>query len=130
MLKGLKDFLFRGNILELAVAVLIAGAFGLVVSSFTNDIIMPPIGLLLGDVDFASLEFVLKTAEGDNPAVTIGYGKFINSIINFVIIGVALYFVKQGYDKVNPPAPPAEYTLAAPTQEELLTEIRDLLKKQ
>lgn len=130
MLKGLKDFLFRGNILELAVAVLIAGAFGLVVGSFTNDIIMPPIGLLLGDVDFSALEYVLKPAEGENPAVTIGYGKFINTIINFFIIGLALYFVKQMYDKANPPAPPADEAPSGPTQEELLAEIRDLLKKQ
>lgn len=129
MLRGLKGFLLKGNILELAVAVLIAGAFGLIVGSFTNDIIMPPIGLLLGDVDFSSLEYILKPAEGENPAVTIGYGKFINAVINFLIIGIVLYFVKQAYDKVNPPAPAAPETPSGPTQEDLLTEIRDLLKK-
>jgi len=122
----LKIFLLQGNILELAVAVLVAGAFGLIIGSFTNDIIMPPIGLLLGDVDFASLEYVLKPAEGDNPAVTIGYGKFINTIINFLIIGIVLFFVKEAYDRQNPPAPAAP---AGPSQEDLLAEIRDLLKK-
>ncbi len=129
MLNGLKDFLLKGNILELAVAVLTAGAFGAIVGSFTNDIIMPPIGLILDGVDFSSLEFVLKAAEGENPAVTIGYGKFLNTIINFLIIGVVLYFVKQAYDKVNPPAPAAPAAPAGPSQEELLAEIRDLLKK-
>lgn len=126
MLNELKNFLFRGNILELAIAVIVAGAFGSIVSSFTEDIIMPPLGLLVGGVDFGDLKFVLKAAEGDTPEVAINYGKWINAIINFLILSIILYYVMQVYKKLNPPAPPAP---AGPTQEELLTQIRDLLKK-
>lgn len=126
MLNELKDFLFRGNILELAIAVIVAGAFGSIISSFTQDILMPPLGLIIGGVDFADLKFVLKAAEGDVPEVAINYGKWINAIINFLILSIILYYVMQVYKKINPPAPPAP---AGPTQEELLTQIRDLLKK-
>ena len=108
MLNELKNFLFRGNILELAIAVIVAGAFGSIISSF------------------ADLKFVLKAAEGDVPEVAINYGKWINAIINFLILSIILYYVMQVYKKINPPAPPAP---AGPTQEELLTQIRDLLKK-
>ncbi|MBK7636578.1 MAG: large conductance mechanosensitive channel protein MscL [Saprospiraceae bacterium] len=121
-----KNFLFRGNILELAIAVIVAGAFGSIISSFTQDILMPPLGLIIGGVDFADLKFVLKAAEGDVPEVAINYGKWINAIINFLILSIILYYVMQVYKKINPPAPPAP---AGPTQEELLTQIRDLLKK-
>lgn len=126
MLNELKNFLFKGNILELAIAVIVAGAFGSIVSSFTEDIIMPPLGLLIGGIDFGDLKYVIKAAEGDAPEVAINYGKWINSIINFLILSVILYYVMQVYKKLNPPAAPAP---AGPTQEELLTQIRDLLKK-
>ncbi|MBK9563772.1 MAG: large-conductance mechanosensitive channel protein MscL [Saprospiraceae bacterium] len=126
MLNELKNFLFRGNILELAIAVIVAGAFGSIISSFTQDILMPPLGLIIGGVDFGDLKFVLKAAEGDVPEVAINYGKWINAIINFLILSIILYYVMQVYKKINPPAPPAP---AGPTQEELLTQIRDLLKK-
>ena len=126
MLNELKNFLFRGNILELAIAVIVAGAFGSIISSFTQDILMPPLGLIIGGVDFADLKFVLKAAEGEVPEVAINYGKWINAIINFLILSIILYYVMQVYKKINPPAPPAP---AGPTQEELLTQIRDLLKK-
>ncbi len=126
MLNELKNFLFRGNILDLAIGVIVAGSFGSIVSSFTNDIIMPPLGLLIGGVDFGDLKFVLKAAEGDVPEVAINYGKWINSIINFLILSIILYYVMQVYRRINPPAPEVP---AGPTQEELLTQIRDLLKK-
>lgn len=129
MFNELKKFLFQGNILELAIAVIVAGAFGGIVSSFTNDIIMPPLGLLVGGVDFADLKWVLQAAEGDTAEVAINYGTWINSIINFLIIAVVLYYVMQVYKKMNPPAPEAPAAPAGPTQEELLTQIRDLLKK-
>jgi len=129
MLNELKNFLFKGNILELAIAVIVAGAFGGVISSFTNDIIMPPLGLAIGGVDFADLKFILKAAEGDVPEVAIGYGKWINSIINFLILAVILFYVMQVYKKLNPPAPEAPPAPSGPSQEELLTQIRDLLKK-
>lgn len=126
MLNELKNFLFRGNILELAIAVIVAGAFGSIVSSFTEDIIMPPLGLLIGGVDFGDMSLVLKAAEGDSPAVAINYGKWLNAIVNFLILSIILYYVMAVYKKINPPAPPAP---VGPTQEELLTQIRDLLKK-
>ncbi|MBP6236981.1 MAG: large-conductance mechanosensitive channel protein MscL [Saprospiraceae bacterium] len=129
MLNELKNFLFKGNILELAIAVIVAGAFGGIVSSFTADIIMPPLGLLVGGIDFGDLKLVLKAAEGDVPEVAINYGKWANSIINFLILSVILYYVMQVYKKINPPAPPAPEVPAGPTQEELLIQIRDLLKK-
>lgn len=129
MLNELKNFLFRGNILELAIAVIVAGAFGGIVSSFTDDIIMPPLGLLIGGLDFGDLKFVLKAAEGDAPEVAINYGKWVNAIINFLILSVILYYVMQVYKKINPSTPPAPEVPAGPTQEELLAEIRDLLKK-
>ena len=129
MLNELKNFLFKGNILELAIAVIVAGAFGGIISSFTDDIIMPPLGLLVGGIDFGDLKLVLKAAEGDIPEVAINYGKWENSIINFLILSVILYYVMLIYKKINPPAPPAPEVPAGPTQEELLIQIRDLLKK-
>ncbi len=129
MLNDLKSFLFKGNILDLAIGVIVAGAFGSIISSFTSDIIMPPLGLLVGGVDFGDLKLVLKGAEGDIPEVAINYGKWINTIINFLILSVILYYVMQVYKKINPPAPEAPAPPAGPTQEELLTQIRDLLKK-
>ena len=126
MLNELKSFLFKGNILDLAIGVIVAGAFGSIISSFTTDIIMPPLGLLIGGVDFGAMKLVLKAAEGDAPEVAINYGKWVNAIINFLILSVILYYVMQVYKRINPPAPPAP---AGPTQEELLAEIRDLLKK-
>ena len=128
MLNDLKNFLFKGNILDLAIGVIVAGAFGGIIASFTNDIIMPPLGLLVGGVDFADLKLVLKAAEGDTPEVAINYGKWINSIINFLILSLILYYVMHIYKKINPPAPEVP-ALTGPTQEELLTQIRDLLKK-
>ena len=126
MLNELKSFLFKGNILDLAIGVIVAGAFGSIISSFTADIIMPPLGLLIGGVDFGDMKLVLKAAEGDTAEVAINYGKWINAIINFLILSVILYYVMQVYNRINPPTPPAP---AGPTQEELLAEIRDLLKK-
>lgn len=122
----------RGNILDLAVAVIIGAAFGKIVTSFVNDMLMPPIGLLLGGMDFSDLVLTLKAAAGDAPAVTMNYGKFIQSIVDFLIVGFSIFLVIKTYNTLQrkkeeapatPPAPPA------PTKEELLlTEIRDLLK--
>ncbi|MFZ2897890.1 MAG: large-conductance mechanosensitive channel protein MscL [Saprospiraceae bacterium] len=131
-----KAFIMRGNVLELAVAVIVAGAFGGVVASFTNDIILPPLGLLLGGVDFSSLAITLQGAEMGadgavvKEAVELRYGKFIQSIIDFLIIAFAIFMVLKAYNsmqqkKEEAPAPPAEPS----AQEKLLTEIRDLLKK-
>lgn len=138
MWKEFKAFILKGNVLELAVAVIVAGAFGAIVSSFTNDVIMPPIGLALGDVDFSELALTLKEAQTNDAgevvkeAVQIRYGAFIQKIIDFLIIAFIIFMLLRTYNKMQEkkeeeaaPAPPP-----GPTQEELLAEIRDLLKKQ
>lgn len=126
-----KKFAMRGNVMDMAVGIIIGGAFGTIVNSLVNDVIMPPIGILLGGVDFSSLAVVLKQASGDDPAVVLSYGKFINTIVNFIIIAFSVFLMIRGINKLEhkeeeAPAPAP----AAPTkEEELLTEIRDLLKK-
>jgi large conductance mechanosensitive channel len=135
MWKEFKSFILRDNILELAVAVIIAGAFSLIVSSFTNDIILPPIGLLLGDVNFSELALTLKAAEmGPDgaetaKAVTLNYGKFIQTILDFLIIAAAIFMVMKAYERTKKKPVVEASAPAGPTQEQLLTEIRDLLKK-
>ncbi len=130
-----KAFIMKGNILELATAVIIAGAFGGIVASFTDDIILPPLGILLGGVDFSDLSLTLKTAElGNNgevitDAVKLSYGKFIQSIINFLIIAAAIFMVLKAYEKTQKKEEAVPAAPAGPSTEELLTQIRDLLKK-
>ena len=129
-----KAFALKGNVMDMAVGIIIGGAFGKIVSSIVNDVIMPPIGLLVGGVNFTDLKIVMKEAVGDVPAVTINYGNFLQVTFDFLIIAFAIFMVikfmnnlnrkKAAAEAVAPPAPPA------PTKEEqLLTEIRDLLKK-
>lgn len=139
-----KKFINKGNVIEMAVGLVMATYFGPIAKSLVNDIIMPPIGLMLGGVDFAELKIILQqavaeTAEGAGdaiPEVAIGYGSFINTIITFIIVAFAMFLVIKGYNKMKenfekkeaaatPPPPPP-----APSKEEvLLGEIRDLLKK-
>lgn len=125
-----KKFAMKGNVVDLAVAVVIGGAFGRIVTSFVNDIIMPPIGILIGGVDFSELRIILRGATGDTAAVTLNYGMFFQSVINFLIIAFSIFLVIRAYEKTKKkeevkPAPVA----AIPPQEKLLTEIRDLLKE-
>jgi large conductance mechanosensitive channel len=123
----------RGNVIDLAVAVVIGGAFGKIVTSFVNDILMPPIGLLLGGMDFKELKFIIKEGTEALAPVTWNYGMFIQNVIDFLIIAFAIFMVvkammKLQKKKVEEPAP--EPAPPEPTNEEkLLTEIRDLLKK-
>ena len=138
MWKEFKAFILKGNVLELAVAVVIAGAFGGIVTSFTNDVIMPPIGMLLGGVDFSDLALTLQAAEvspdtGEviSEAVQIRYGAFIQKVIDFLIIAFAIFMLLKAYKRTQKPveeapAPPPP----GPSAEDLLAEIRDLLKKQ
>jgi large conductance mechanosensitive channel len=123
----------KGNVLDLAVAVIIGAAFGKIVGSFVNDILMPPIGMLIGGVDFSDLAVVLKEAVGETPAVTLAYGKFIQTIIDFLIIAFVIFMVVKGYNatqKKEEEKPAAPAAPPAPSNEEkLLAEIRDLLKK-
>jgi len=130
MIEDFKKFIMKGNVMDLAVAVVIGAAFKPIISTFVDNIIMPPIGLALGGVNFSELGYVLKEAAGESEAVVIGYGMFIQSIIDFVIIALCIFIVikvyesRQKKEEEEAPAP------AGPTQEELLTEIRDLMKKK
>lgn len=136
MLKEFKDFIMRGNVLELAVAVIIAGAFGTIVTSFTNDIIMPPIGMAMGGVDFSDLALTLQAAEMNDAgevvkeAVELRWGKFVQTVIDFIIIAFVIFMLVRTYNKMNPEPEPEPAAPAGPSAEDLLAEIRDLLKNQ
>jgi large conductance mechanosensitive channel len=138
-LNDFKAFLMKGEIVNLATAVIVGGAFGKIVTSFTNDVLMPPIGLLLGKVDFKNLKIILQDGipavmeNGTEKApaiaeIAINYGAFIQTVFDFVIIGFCIFMVLKAYEKSKKQE---EVVVApvGPTQEELLTQIRDLLKK-
>lgn len=127
MLKEFKDFAMRGNVVDMAVGIIIGAAFGKIVSSLVSDVIMPPIGMVMGNVSFSDLALAL--GEGEN-AASLNYGMFIDTIINFLIVALAIFFLIKGINSMKkkeeekpaePPKPSAE--------EALLTEIRDLLAK-
>jgi large conductance mechanosensitive channel len=129
MLTEFKDFAMRGNVVDMAVGIVMGGAFGKIVSSFVGDVLMPPIGILLGGVDFSDLVITLKSAADGADAVTMRYGTFIQTVIDFLIIAFAIFLVVKAMNTVikkkdeAPPPPPA------PSKEEqLLTEIRDALR--
>ena len=129
MVKEFKEFAMKGNMLDMAIGVVIGAAFGKIVSSVVADVLMPPIGLLLGGVNFAGLKLTLKEAVGDTAAVTLNYGAFLQTVVDFVIAAFAIFLMIRGINSMRKkqeeapaaPAPP-------PNQEVLLAEIRDLLK--
>lgn len=129
MMKEFKEFAIQGNVIDVAVGIVIGAAFGKIVSSFVGDVIMPPIGVLLGGVDFSRLVITVKEAVGAAPAVVISYGKFIQTLIDFTIIAFAIFLAVRAINSLKkkqqeaPQAPPAP-----PKEELLLAEIRDLLK--
>ena len=129
-LKEFKEFAMRGNVMDMAVGVIIGGAFGKIITSLVDDVLMPAIGMLIGNVDFTSL--VCKIGEGEEGAV-LKYGQFIQNIIDFLIVALCIFLMIKGISKLTAkkeePAPEPEAP-AGPTQEELLTEIRDLLAKK
>ena len=129
----LKDFMTRGNVVDMAVGVIIGGAFGKIVSSLVSDVIMPPIGVLLSGVNFADLKFVLKEASieagKEIPAVTVNYGSFLQTMIDFIIISTVIFFAIKGINSLRKKDEEKQVDPPEPTKEEqLLTEIRDLLK--
>jgi len=131
VLRELKAFMMRGNVVDMAVGVIVGGAFGKIVSSLVSDIIMPPIGMLLNGVNFSDLKLVLKHAVGDTAAVTVNYGAFIQTVLDFVIIATAIFFAIKGINMLQRKKEEAPAAPPAPSKEEvLLTEIRDLLKEQ
>ncbi|MBN2180189.1 MAG: large-conductance mechanosensitive channel protein MscL [Deltaproteobacteria bacterium] len=128
MMKEFKDFAVKGNVVDMAVGIIIGAAFGKIVSSFVGDVLMPPIGVLLGGVDFSSLAYTVKAAAGDLPAVIISYGKFIQTIIDFTIIAFAIFIAVKAINSLKKKE--EEAPVAPPAQEVLLTEIRDLLQER
>lgn len=130
MMSEFKSFAMRGNVMDMAVGIVIGAAFGKIVSSFVNDVLMPPLGMLMGGVNFGELAVVLKEAAGEAAAVTLNYGSFIQTVVDFLIIAFAIFMVVKAMNRMKkkeqaapelPPIPSAEV--------KLLTEIRDALKK-
>ncbi len=129
ILQEFKDFAIKGNVIDMSVGIIVGAAFGKIVSSFVADVVMPPIGVLVGGVDFTKLAITIKEAAGDAPAVTLKYGNFVQTMVDFTIIASAIFVVVKLINNLKkkeaaiPPPPPE------PSKEELLlTEIRDLLK--
>jgi large conductance mechanosensitive channel len=122
-----KEFAVKGNVIDMAVGVIVGSAFGKIVSSFVSDVVMPPIGVLIGGVNFTNLEFTLKEAAGAAPAVVISYGRFIQTVIDFTIIAFVIFMVVRMINSLKKKAEAAPAALSK--DQVLLTEIRDLLKK-
>ena len=135
MLKEFKNFIMTGNVIDLAVAVILAGAVGLVVNGFVSDIMMPIVGHFAGGLDFADMKIVLDEAvvgadgEVTKPENAIMYGKWVNAIINLITVGFVLFMIVKAYNKTKKKEEPAPEEPKGPTAEELLMEIRDALKK-
>ena len=131
MMSEFKDFAMKGNVVDMAVGVVIGGAFKSVVTSFTNDILMPPIGLLLGGVNFSSLLLTIKQATGDAAAVSINYGVFINTVLDFLIIAFAIFMIVKAMNSAKKQEEEAPAAPPEPSKEEvLLGEIRDSLRSR
>ncbi|MCE5362184.1 large-conductance mechanosensitive channel protein MscL [Pseudomonas sp. GLN_6] len=126
-----KAFAVKGNVVDMAVGIIIGAAFGKIVSSFVGDVVMPPLGVLIGGVDFTDLAITLKAAEGDLPAVVLAYGKFIQTVLDFLIVAFAIFMGIKVLNKLKREEEAAPAAPAPPTKDqELLSEIRDLLKAQ
>ena len=129
MMSEFKSFAMRGNVVDMAVGIVIGGAFGKIVSSFVNDVLMPPVGMMIGGVDFNDLAFVLQAATEEAEAVTIKYGAFIQTLLDFVIIAFAIFMVIKAMNSMKKKEEEAPEAPPKPSAEvELLTEIRDSLK--
>jgi large conductance mechanosensitive channel len=127
MVQEFKDFAMRGNVIDMAVGIVIGGAFGKIVSSFVNDVLMPPIGLALGGVDFSGLSITLQEATEEAAAVTLNWGVFVQTVIDFLIIAFAIFLVVKAMNAAKKKE--EEAPAAPPKQEVLLTEIRDALRQ-
>ena len=126
-----KEFALKGNVVDMAVGIIIGAAFGKIVASFVNDVIMPPLGMLIGGVDFSNLSVTLKQAVGETAAVTLRYGAFIQTVVDFLIIALAIFLVIKWMNSLKKKQEEAPAAPPPPSKEEvLLTEIRDLLKQR
>jgi large conductance mechanosensitive channel len=129
-IKEFREFAMRGNVVDLAVGVIIGAAFGKIVSSLVADIIMPPLGLLIGGVDFKQFAITLRAAQGDVPAVVMHYGVFIQNIFDFVLVAFAIFMAIKLMNQLNRKKEEPAAVVEPSKEEMLLTEIRDLLKEQ
>ncbi len=130
MMSEFKAFAMKGNVMDMAVGIIIGGAFGKIVASFVRDVLMPPIGMMLGGVDFTKLAFTMKAATAEVPAVTLNYGTFIQAVVDFLIIAFAVFMMVKQMNRLKKQEEAAPAAPPAPSNEEvLLTQIRDLLKK-
>lgn len=130
MIKEFKEFAMKGNVIDMAVGIIIGTAFGKIVTSVVNDIIMPPIGMLVGGVNFKDLTFVIQEASGTDPAVTINYGNFLQVTFDFLIVAFCVFTIIKVMNSAKKKKEAAPVAPPAPTEEQkLLAEIRDLLKK-
>ena len=130
MMSEFKEFAMKGNVVDMAVGIVIGAAFGKIINSLVQDVIMPPIGVMLGDVDFSKMGYVVKEATETAEAVMIKYGAFLNTIVEFIIIAFAIFMVVKGINNMKRKEEEAPAAPPEPTKEEtLLGEIRDLLKK-
>lgn len=126
-----KEFVSRGNVLDLAIGIVIGAAFGNIVSSLVADIIMPPLGLVISNINFKDLKYVLQTATETNPAVTINYGNFIQKVVDFIIIAFAIFITIKAINKLKRRQETKSSASLPPTREELLlSEIRDILQSK
>jgi large conductance mechanosensitive channel len=131
MVKEFKDFAMKGNMMDMAVGIIIGAAFGKIVSSVVGDILMPPLGLLLGGVNFTGLKLTLKEAVGNTAAVTLNYGAFFQTVVDFLIVAFAIFLMIRGINSLRKKQEEAPAAPAPPSnQEVLLAEIRDLLKNR
>ncbi|MEZ5597604.1 MAG: large-conductance mechanosensitive channel protein MscL [Pseudomonadales bacterium] len=131
MLTEFKDFAMRGNVVDMAVGIVIGGAFGKIVSSFVADVLMPPIGLLMGGMDFSNLAVTLKAASEGAEAVMLKYGVFVQTVVDFLIVAFAIFMVVKAMNSLKKKEEAAPAAPPAPSKEEvLLTEIRDALRSR
>lgn len=135
-IKEFKEFAVKGNVVDMAVGIIIGAAFGKIVSSLVSDVVMPPIGVLIGGVDFSDLAIVLKEATADTAAVTIAYGTFIQTVLDFTLVALAIFVMIKVINRLKreevaaEPEPEPEAAPEPSREEILLTEIRDLLKSR
>lgn len=126
-----REFAVKGNVMDMAVGVIVGGAFGQIVTSFIDNVVMPPLGLVIGGVDFSNLGVTLKEAQGEAPAVIWKYGAFLQTVMDFLILAMCIFLMVKAINRWKNEEPPAPEAPAEPTEDvKLLAEIRDLLKKE
>ncbi|MEX0595370.1 MAG: large-conductance mechanosensitive channel protein MscL [Candidatus Paceibacterota bacterium] len=130
IIKEFKEFAIKGNMVDMAVGIIVGGAFGKIVSSLVNDVIMPPIGLIMGGTDFSNLKLTLKEAIEKSPAVTFNYGSFIQTSVDFIILAFCIFLMIKGINRLKKADPVISAPSVPSAEEKLLIEIRDLLKNK